>query len=945
MSSNAPLGPYIIGERAGTSVWFADDTRNDKRVAIKLLSRQLPKDPAKRESLIREVRIAAALYHAFLVPIQEITAVGDNLLMVMDVVDAQPIMRRVANAPLDRTQFFRIAYQVASVVKYLNIKNVLHGNIAGDSVMLTSDAQVKLGGINLNNLLRREHTSMAYQQKGSDARAVAYLAPEQIASQTIDEKSEVFSMGVVFYEMATGRPPFTGATATDVARAVVEGNPPSPKLVHPQIDNQILTLLGGCLFKDPFNRYRDAKAVVDQIEKVEPSVVPYAAQLERKIATAVPAVTENRRSLLFIADVANHDELAAQDPELAAKAAARMQQILGEAVYLFDGQVVDPFGTRMVAELPSVDSALEAGRKAEFDLSPVQQDADAPLQIRMLLHAGDLELEDGKPTGAAFERALHTLRELTPNTLFISEEFVREGRGNVRMRDAGARGGMKLYSIVPPEPAPDTADLSPEPTTAELEAQAEVTAHIEALAAAAARRRRALGAIAVAVVLAIIAGGAYVWWSNRGRDAAVTTPVASAPAKPTAEDPQKVFLVVQAGDPSLSERANAIRAGTVGVLRSFPELRVADSGTGAKTFTVRVNANEVIVSDESHATARAAMTDAATPVRTLVQFIAQRMQAQPRTFANDAALNAFIDAEVARSQNDLARAETSLRAAIAADPQFLPAQLAALDLFSKSGKDAEALTAAKQVVTLDPQNLDAARIVARANMRAGDVAAALALWDVVLHGAPRDAEALNHVARYAVACGDTPRFTRTIARMKALPARDKNVHEPDALAAQGRIDAAQQRYYALEETEDNAALSLKIGRFAVLRHSLTVAEVELKKLGTTDPLYGYHLLNAYMAAEQRDRGTAMRELQTALAGAELGDATWTSAAEVHAILNDTTGVMESLEKAADRKEPTAAYVLANPLFRYLESDPRFQKLRDTLTAQQAEIRAALAQLR
>jgi tetratricopeptide (TPR) repeat protein len=710
-----------------------------------------------------------------------------------------------------------------------------------------------------------------------------------------------------------------------------------------------MVLLGSCLFKDPFKRYKDARAVGEQIEKIEPAVVPYAAQLERKIIAPAATVSENRRSLLFIADVANYDALAAEDPEQAAKAAARMQQILGEAVYLFDGQVVDPFGTRMVAELPSVDSALEAGRKAEFDLSPVQQETDAPLQVRMLLHAGDLELEDGKPTGAAFDKALTTLRELTPNMLFISEEFVREGRGNVRLRDAGARGGMKLFSIVPPEPAPDTADLSPEPTTAELADAAEVTAHVDLMKESAARRNRALTAIAVAVVLALIAGGAFVWWSKRGRNADTgAKPVASAPAKPTAEHPQNVSLApfsIEGTDPALLQRANAIRLGTLGILRSFPELRVVDGANGAKSFTARVTPAELIVTEGSRASTRTPIADAAAPMRVLVQFIAQETHAQPRTFANDAALHAFADAELARSENDTARADASLRAAIAADSQFLPAQLAALDFFSKNGKDADALAAAKQVVALDPQNLDAARTVARANMRAGDIANAFALWDVVLRREPRDPEALNHVAAYALACGDTARFTRTLARLKSVPAREVTVHEPDALAASGRIDAAVQRYYGVEETaQDNAAVSLKIGRFSVLRHSLAVAEVELKKLGVSDPLYGYHMLSAYIAAERRDRATALRELQTALAGAELGDATWTSAAEVHAILNDTGGILQALEKAADRKEPTAAYVLANPLFRYLGSDPRFQRLRDKLTAQQAEIHGALATL-
>jgi hypothetical protein len=179
-----------------------------------------------------------------------------------------------------------------------------------------------------------------------------------------------------------------------------------------------------------------------------------------------------------------------------------------------------------------------------------------------------------------------------------------------------------------------------------------------------------------------------------------------------------------------------------------------------------------------------------------------------------------------------------------------------------------------------------------------------------------------------------------------LPASKADAHEPDALVAAGRIDVAMQRYYALEDAApENAMLALKVGRLAVLRHSIGVAEAELKKLATSDPIYGYHLLSAYIAAEKSDRATALRELALAVKASSPGDETYTAAAEIYAILNDTPNVLESLEKAAKRKEPSAAYVLAHPLFRYLHSDPRFQKVQAELSAQQAEIRGVLAQLR
>src|SRR5688572_32947446 len=119
MSTTGSVGPYQIGERVGTAVWKATDTRNGKTVAIKILTKQLPKDNARREAFIREVRVAAALYHHFLVPIVEVVAAGDNLILVMDLIDAQPYAKRLQGSPAARSEFFRMAYQLVDAVRFL----------------------------------------------------------------------------------------------------------------------------------------------------------------------------------------------------------------------------------------------------------------------------------------------------------------------------------------------------------------------------------------------------------------------------------------------------------------------------------------------------------------------------------------------------------------------------------------------------------------------------------------------------------------------------------------------------------------------------------------------------------------------------------------------------------------------------------------------------------
>jgi predicted Zn-dependent protease len=182
-------------------------------------------------------------------------------------------------------------------------------------------------------------------------------------------------------------------------------------------------------------------------------------------------------------------------------------------------------------------------------------------------------------------------------------------------------------------------------------------------------------------------------------------------------------------------------------------------------------------------------------------------------------------------------------------------------------------------------------------------------------------------------------------RLNAAPKDVVAVHAPDILVASGKMETAIDQYYDIEvDVPNNPALSLKIGRISVLRRAMPIAELELKKLEANDPSYGHRLLSAYMAATRGARDEAEQELDAAAAASVPGDDFWTSAAEVYAMLGATTEVIDALEKAAARKEPTAAYILTNPLFEYLRSDSRYRALRATLSRHQAEVRSAVAQI-
>ena len=956
MSSAGSVGSYRVGERVGPSVWKAEDTRNGKPVAIKILTKQLPKDGARREALIREVRVAAALYHHFLVPIIEVAVAGDNLVLVMELVDAQPFAKRLHGSPAARSEFFRMSYQLVDAVRFLHSKGLTHGNINADSVMLAGTGEVRLGGLNLTNLLPRpEGAAPAFQQKGADARSVAYMAPEQITGQTATEpRTDVYSLGVVMYEMSTGKLPYPGSNAADLARAIVEGQPSSPKAANPNIDQAILNVLGRCLFKDPYRRVKDAKALLEDIARADPQAARVAADLSatRPASASASAEPQGRQSILLMADVADYDDMAATDAAAASRAAARMQQVLGEAVYLFEGKVLDPFGKVMIAEMPGVDQALEAARKGEFDFSPDQQGATA-LPVRLLLHAGSVQTKNGIVGGDAVTRAVEVLKQLPPMQLFLSEEFVRQVRGRVRVRDAGARAGVKIYTIVAPEPAAMPAAPADVEEIAMDQAIEVAEANVAAQATPKKRSRSkpaiVIAAAAVAAIVLAIAGFALFRKSESEAPAAVAAGNEAAKVaviQPVAIPP----FAIEGPDPggALAARGNGVRLATIEILRSTPGLRVHDAPSdGVLSFAGTLRNGEAgpeIVAASEPQSAPVPLPDAAAGIRTVTQWMAGKARVSVPLTSTEA-LNAFADAVVARAAGDASKTEAALNTTIAADGRFLPAHIVAMRFYAAQGKGTEAARAASHVMGLAPADEDLSRTAARLLLSAGQLGPAFAAYGDILKKNSTDLEALTHIARYAASAGDSERFSTALARLKSVPPSRVPVHAPDILVATGRMEAAIDNYYDIEvDVPDNPALAMKIGRISVLRRSLPIAELELKKLEQSDPQYGYHLLKAYIAATRNLRDDAERELELASAASAPGDDFWTSAAEVYAMLGSNADVLYALDKAAARKEPTSTYIMNNPLFRYLRSDEQFQSISADLVSQQNEIRTALAQI-
>jgi serine/threonine protein kinase/tetratricopeptide (TPR) repeat protein len=997
------IGDYALIEPLGSSVdlWRAEDVRTGGPVALKILSRALASNPARRQEVIDDLRQKAALRHPHLVSIREVGGAGDVLFMTMEVVQGEALSHIVRRGLPNRKQLFRLAYELIAALEYLHERPLVHGSVAGDSVLLTRNGGVKLVGFSLANLMGERGQESA-RRRLLDPGAVAFMAPEAIRGAPLDRRSDLFSFGCVMYEALTGRPPFAGANAAEIASAVLSGQPVSPMKIRPDADADAVAIIGLCLFKDPERRPQSAGQIRKAILKAAPELasvelpspgaapvpeprastagadlpihpsdllrqarVPSPPPLTLLPPTAVAAAAPSHDGVIWVAELSNFSELEAHEPSRARKAAARMQQILGEAAHLFDGTVSDTGGTgaRMVAEMPDATRAYQAGLKGELDLADVLDGLEPKPLVRMVLHAGTLTGRGEAIAGDAVEEVADTLTTVPPGRLFMTERFVQRSGGTVTAKKAaGVPGPLYVGTATGGETAEATAVMPDENSTIAIHpapGRKPPKEPAETTVIAAAKPRYV---IVVGGAILILLAAAAVWFSSHREAPPPPPPVASEDALPTRAHPRTIALsalTAEVADPALSERAARTRAAAVEILRAVPQLRVSPAAVaGADLFGARVlrsAAGDQIIplhpSGRKKVGEAAAFDDAASGARSLVGWICTQLQVPPPAMTSSKeALNHFADAAAAyEGGRPASEVDRALKAALSADPGFVPTQMFAMRVYSERRDLRRAADYAREVLRHDAGNVGALALMARFSAAAGDPASSIGYWNLTLENDPRNVAAINALGRYALAGTDAAIFQRALARLREAGAGNRGeLHEPDLLVASGKIDAAVEKYYDVELREpENPALSLVIGRFAVLRHSTAIADIELKKLERLDPAYATHILAAYIAAQGGQKGRAASELEQAARAAAMGGGgdLHTSAAEIAAMTGDGRAVVTSLQKALDESEPTAGYILSDPLFVYLRSDPAFQAVRDALVAQQEAIRSALQRVK
>jgi len=269
------IGPYKIIERLGGGgmgeVYLAQDARLDRLVALKVLPAYFVSDEARLHRFHREARAASALNHPNILTIHEVGELEGLHFIATEFIDGRTIRELIAGDDLTLTDVLDVGAQVASALSAAHAAGIVHRDIKPENVMRRGDGIVKVLDFGIAKLL--EHTPADMQsitkpetEVGVVLGTAGYMSPEQARGLTIDERTDIWSLGVVLYEMLSYRAPFLGATRMDTMVAILEREPPS--LVQP-IDNPLLlglwAIVDRTLRKDAAERYQSAAELLSDL--------------------------------------------------------------------------------------------------------------------------------------------------------------------------------------------------------------------------------------------------------------------------------------------------------------------------------------------------------------------------------------------------------------------------------------------------------------------------------------------------------------------------------------------------------------------------------------------------------------------------------------------------------------------------------------------------------
>src|ERR1700690_3424225 len=292
LSPGTRLGPYEILSPIGAGgmgeVFRARDPRLGRDVAIKVLPAAMSTDPDRMARFQREARAVAALNHPHIVTIYSVEEAGGIHFLTMELVEGKPLDRIIPAHGLPADQIVDIGNALADALSAAHDKGIVHRDIKPANVMVSNEGRVKVLDFGLAKEVTQfgpeEETRAAAgnTQAGMVMGTAAYMSPEQISGRPLDHRTDIFSLGVVLHEMATGKQPFAGLSPAELMSSILRDTPPSVCDIRADLPSDLARIIRRCLEKDPRHRIQTARDISNEFRDL-------ARQTQQKAASPTSA--------------------------------------------------------------------------------------------------------------------------------------------------------------------------------------------------------------------------------------------------------------------------------------------------------------------------------------------------------------------------------------------------------------------------------------------------------------------------------------------------------------------------------------------------------------------------------------------------------------------------------------------------------------------------------
>ncbi len=301
--SGTRLGRYAIRSKLGEGgmgeVYLAQDTKLDRKVALKILPSDLASDRDRMERFVREAKSAAALNHPYIAHVYEIGEHEGVNFIAMEFIDGETLRELIHQKQTDLSKLLRHLQHGAEGLAKAHAAGIVHRDLKPDNIMITRDGHAKILDFGLAKLIEPQQSSSTSGGASEQATAilqqhstpglvlgtVGYMSPEQAQGQTkqIDHRSDIFSFGCILYEAVTGRKAFAGKDPIDTLNKIIREQCAPITDFRPETPNHLQRIVRRCLAKDPEDRYQTIKDVAIELRELRRELVGSA-----RIETTVP---------------------------------------------------------------------------------------------------------------------------------------------------------------------------------------------------------------------------------------------------------------------------------------------------------------------------------------------------------------------------------------------------------------------------------------------------------------------------------------------------------------------------------------------------------------------------------------------------------------------------------------------------------------------------------